>query len=136
METRYKISPSTLKHFDPSNRFRCERCAWLKVKHGVRPPQPEGLGKFLRDTHDWFFADLKDNPQKYWGVLPRGRLIETELAVKAKPIHGIQLWGRLDGLIELESGGYAVIDLKTTQNTKWVAKGDGNETCKKEMQIL
>ena len=40
----------------------------------------------------------------------------------ATPIHGVQLWGYLDGLIELESGGYAILDLKSTQNTKWVVK--------------
>ena len=34
----------------------------------------------------------------------------------------VQLWGYLDGLIELESGGYAILDLKSTQNTKWVVK--------------
>ena len=48
--------------------------------------------------------------------------IEKELKIKARPVHGVQLWGYLDGLIELEGGGYAILDLKSTQNTKWVIK--------------
>ena len=37
-------------------------------------------------------------------------------------MRGVQLWGYLDGLIELQSGGYAIMDIKTTTNTKWIVK--------------
>ena len=80
---------------------------------------PEGLGKIHHDIHGWIYEYLK---QKWIAILPRGRLIETELKIKARSTLGIQLWGYLDGLIELESGGYAILDLKSTQNTKWVVK--------------
>ena len=115
----YELSPSTLKSGLPSNRFACQRCFWLKVVKGIRQPDMSGLGKIHHEIHDWIYEYLK---QQWIAILPRGRLIETELKIKARPVHGVQLWGYLDGLIELESGGYAILDLKSTQNTKWVVK--------------
>ena len=107
----YKLSPSTLKSGLPSNRFACQRCFWLKVVKGIRQPDMSGLGKIHHDIHGWIYEYLKE---QWVSVLPRGRLIETELKIKARPIHGIQLWGYLDGLIELESGGYAILYLWVT----------------------
>jgi len=129
MSEHYQISPSTLKNFNPANRFRCERCAWLKIKHNVRPPESRGLGAFLRDIHEWFFAELQSNPDKFAGIVPQGKLIETELHVTSKPYHGIQLHGYIDGLMELENGGYCLIDLKTTQKTKWIVKNYALQVC-------
>ena len=115
----YEISPSTLKAGLPSNRFSCARCFWLKVVKGIRQPDMSGLGKIHHDIHDWIYEYLK---QQWIAILPRGRLIETELKIKARPVHGVQLWGYLDALIQLDDGGYAIMDLKTTTNTKWVVK--------------
>lgn len=105
----YEISPSTLKGA-VDDRWGCQRCFWLKVKRGIRPPEPTGLGKLHHDIHGWQYAYLK---RSWIDLLPKGKLIETELTVKARPVNEITLWGILDGLIELESGGYCVIDMKT-----------------------
>ena len=106
----YEISPTTLKGA-VDDRFGCHRCFWLKVKRGIKPPEPTGLGKLHSDIHGWLYDYL----ESHWiDVLPKGRLIETELEVKAKPVNGITLWGYADGVIELDAGGYAVVDMKTT----------------------
>lgn len=114
----YEISPSTLKGAT-DDRFACHRCFWLKVKHDVRPPEMAGLGKLHHDIHRMIYDYLE---RSWIDLLPSGRLIETELEVRACPTNGIQLWGYLDGLIRLDSGGHMIIDLKTTQNTDWLAK--------------
>lgn len=98
----YEISPTTLKGA-MDDRWGCARCFYLKVKHGIRPPEPTGLGKLHSDIHRWLYDYLK---RSWIDLLPKGRLIETEVEVKAKPVNGIMLWGYLDGLIELADGGY------------------------------
>ena len=110
-----EISPTTLKS-GLSDRFGCQRCFYLKVKKGIRPPEPSGLGKLHNEIHRWQYEYLKD----HWiDVLPAGKLIETELEVKAKPVNGITLWGYADGVIELADGGYCVIDMKTTSKPEY-----------------
>ena len=111
----YEISPSTLKGAI-DDRWGCQRCFWLKVKRGIRPPEPTGLGKLHHDIHGWQYAYLRS----HWiDLLPKGRLIETELTVKARERNGIQLHGIVDGLIALASGGHCVIDLKTTSKQQY-----------------
>lgn len=111
----YEISPTTLKSAT-NDRFACARCFWLRVKRGIRPPEPTGLGKLHNDIHRWLYHYL----ESHWiELLPPGHLVETELTVKARPVNGIQLWGIADGLIELESGGYAVMDMKTTSRPEY-----------------
>ena len=41
---------------------------------------------------------------------------------EAELVMAFQLWGDLDALIQLDDGGYAVMDIKTTANTDWIVK--------------
>lgn len=84
----YELSPATLKSGLPSNRFACQRCFWLKVVKGIRQPDMSGLGKIHHDIHGWIYEYLKQN---WISVLPKGRLIETELEIKARSVYGVQL---------------------------------------------
>lgn len=115
----YKISPSTLKMGMASNRFSCLRCFWYKVVHRVRPPEMAGLGKLHHQIHDWIYAYLAHG---WLDCLPKGKIIRTEMEVHGEPNRGIELWGYLDALIELRSGGYVILDIKTTNATEWVTK--------------
>jgi hypothetical protein len=114
----YEISPSTLKGVT-DNRWGCQRCFWLKVKRGIRPPEPTGLGKLHQEIHGWQYEYLRS----HWiDLLPQGKIIETELEVKAKPVNGITLWGYTDAVIELQSGGYCALDMKTTSSPEWASR--------------
>ena len=115
----YMISPSTLKLGIKSNKFSCLRCFWYKVVHGVRPPEMKGLGTLHHNIHDWIYTYLAHS---WLDCLPKGKLIKTEIEAHGEPIKGIETWGYIDGLIELESGGYAILDIKTTNATQWVIK--------------
>jgi len=111
----YEISPSTLKMIT-DKRFGCQRCFWLKVIKGVRPPEPVGLGKLHHEIHNWQYEYFRSHPTP---ILLPGPLVSTELTVKATELNGIILWGILDGLIELSSGGYAIVDMKTTSSPNY-----------------
>lgn len=78
----YEISPTTLKGA-MDDRWGCARCFYLKVKHGIRPPEPTGLGKLHGDIHRWLYDYLRSH---WLDLLPPGHLVETELEVKAKDL--------------------------------------------------
>jgi hypothetical protein len=111
----YELSPSTLKS-GIDTKWGCARCFYLKVKHSISPPESTGLGKLHHDIHEWIYSYLS----RHWiDLLPKGKLIETELRVKSKPRNGVQLTGYLDGLIALEGGGYCIMDIKTTSRPEY-----------------
>lgn len=114
----YEISPTTLK-LATDDRWGCQRCFWLKVKRGIKPPEPSGLGKLHNDIHGWLYDYLRSHRLD---LLPAGRLIETELEVRARERNGIVLWGYADGVIEMEGGGYCVMDMKTTSSPEWASR--------------
>ena len=53
----YELSPSTLKAGIDA-KWGCARYFYLKVKHGISPPEPTGLGKLHHDIHEWIYAYL------------------------------------------------------------------------------
>jgi hypothetical protein len=106
---------------------KCRRCAWLRLKHGIKQPSALTYPRVITEIHDWIYqymasahtADiLPSMPVALDPVLHgAGKLIETERNVTSSAINGIAITGRLDGLLRLDTGGYAVIDIKTTLST-------------------
>lgn len=75
-----------------------------------------GLGKIHGTIHDLFFRQLENG----WpDMLPQGNLTMTEGWVRATEIDGIQLYGRVDGLVSLVNGESLVLDLKTTSRPEY-----------------
>ncbi len=111
----FRLSPTALK--DAVNKqWGCPRCFWLRVHQRLRHPDI-GLGKIHQQIHDWVYEYLAE---RHLPQLPAGRLIKTELSVRSQPHNGVELIGYLDGLLALDSGGYAVMDLKTTGKPEYV----------------
>lgn len=111
----FRLSPTALK--DAVNKkWGCARCFWLRIRHRIRHPDT-GLGKIHQQIHDWVYEylDNRSLPQ-----LPVGRLIKSELSVRSKPYKNVELTGYLDGLLALDAGGYAIIDIKTTDRPEYV----------------
>ncbi|MCH8295931.1 PD-(D/E)XK nuclease family protein [Candidatus Poribacteria bacterium] len=114
----YKLSPSTLKY----DFAKCPRCFWLKLVSGLRAPSMFFPPLFNR-IHSWIYEYMASvHTSDILPDMPAGRLIHTERGVKSLPIQDtVILHGRLDGIIELDSGGYCVLDIKTTDKVDRLA---------------
>lgn len=98
----------------------CKRCFWLKYKHGINKPSspfPRVFG-LLDQAQKQMFRGL--HTSKITSTMPRGRCVYSDEWVNSVPIGfkgtktKIALRGIFDTVIQLDGGGYCVMDYKTT----------------------
>lgn len=100
---------------------QCRRCFYLKAVHGIRQPSRPMASIFKRiEALQMKFYDGRPAAELS-AALPGGRIRCGEKWVESDPIafsgrrSGCILAGKLDSLIEFESGGWGVFDFKTTE---------------------
>lgn len=117
--TTWKLTPSQLTFG-----FKCPCCFYATVKHGWKKPYepfPSVFGLIDKAQRSYWHNQhsLLFSPE-----LPPGTLNTTEVWVKSEVINlpghsdNFFISGKIDCLIHLEGGGYAVADFKTSQIDK------------------
>jgi hypothetical protein len=112
----WKVSASDLTFlFD-----ECRRCFWLKLVGGLpRPRAPFPKVFSLLDAQTKRFFERK-RTQQISGLLPPGRVIQGERAVRstllALPGHRrpLLIGGRFDTALRFDDGTFGILDFKTT----------------------
>ena len=113
----FKLSPSDFAFLWDE----CKRCFYLKVARGFPPPQqpfPRIFGIIDEQMKNWFGGKRSETMAP--GV-PAGTVRFGDGWVESTPVKlkgrsaTCYIRGIFDAIIELEDGGYAVIDFKTTR---------------------
>ncbi len=113
----WKLSPSDFAFLWEE----CKRCFYLKVASGIdrpRPPMPKIFTLIDARMKDCYVGKAT---AEFLPSLPPGLLKHTDALVESRPIsftgHSAQCYlrGKLDTVIEFERGGFAVVDLKTSE---------------------
>ncbi len=99
----------------------CKRCFYLKVARGFQ--RPRGIMPKIFTTIDNKMKQCFDGKptSEFVAALPKGVVKYADQWVESKPIafpgHHSECYlrGKFDTVIEFEEGGYAVIDLKTSE---------------------
>lgn len=116
----FKLSPSDFAFLWDE----CKRCFYLKVARGFPPPQqpfPRIFGIIDEQMKNWFGGRRSETmaPGVPAGVVRFGDgwVESTPIRIKGRAAT-CYIRGIFDSVIELDGGGYAVIDFKTTQVRK------------------
>ena len=112
----WKLSPS-----DFSFLWECKRCFYLKVVHDVKQVSMPLPGVFTRIAGmEKNFFDNKST-KDISPELPKGKVIYGEKRVRFQLVSFTDIdgecyiSGRFDNVVELDSGGYGIIDFKTAE---------------------
>lgn len=106
----WKLSPSDFAFLWDE----CRRCFYLKVVMGI--PRPAGpFPKIFGMIDGAMRAHYADKPLNLAAAgAPAGMLDTKERTVESAPYGNLYIKGRTDGIAELQDGGYAVVDFKTS----------------------